>query len=348
MKYFKISTKKDYDEDNFIMKKLDKKIDDTKYEKLEKIIYKKDKNKFDIFGDSISPKEIEIYIFADERKKINNQWDYIAILIIPSDKISKALEILKEHRQKIGYNKEIKFSSVNKKAKGEKFELAKNWLLEIIKDGQENRGIFYFNILGIDRNNLDFRFFGNDNTPKGKYANIYNRFFRTVFLSGVKSFFHDYDNIIVKNIFHDTEGNLESHKYFNWHLIWKVTKNEEKINFNNDEIIFLNSDPDKEQNYKEFSDFIQLIDIIVGSISYCLDYSNPNNMGQEKLGKIILPLVERLIYKSSNKNSKYGYFNKYKLSFFPKVKLNFNNNLQSEIYTVREIALKNKNQLSLF
>jgi hypothetical protein len=314
-----------------------------------KRIYKREDKKIDIFGNPIPPKEIEIYIFADERKKVNNRWDYIATLIIPSNKISKAAEILKGHRQKIGYDKEIKFSNINKKAKGEKFELAKNWLSEIVRDGREKRGVFYFNILGIDREKLDFNCFGEDNTPKGKYANIYNRFFRTVFLSGVKSFFGGHDSIIVKNIFHDTEGNLESHKYFNCHLIWKIEQTEENIHFDNNEIIFLNSDPSREHVYKEFSDFIQLIDVIVGSISYCLDYSNPKNRGQEKLAQIMLPLVDRLINKSSNRNSSYGYFNKYKLSFFPKGKMHSSDcNLQDQIYTAgRRIALQDKGQLLL-
>jgi len=92
----------------------------------------------DIFGNSISPTNIELYIFADERKKINNRWDYIAILIIPTYKIGDALSILEKHRKEIGYYEEIKFSKVNRKAKGEKFELSKRWLQEIITEEQRN------------------------------------------------------------------------------------------------------------------------------------------------------------------------------------------------------------------
>lgn len=306
----------------------------------------------DIFGNPVLPKEVELYIFADERKKVDNRWDYIAILIIPADKISEALEILNEHRREIRYNGEVKFANVNKKAKGEKFELAKRWLEEIILDGQMRRGIFYFNILGIDRYNLNFEFFGNGNTPKGKYPNIYNRFFRTTFLSGVKSFFHEYDKILVKNIFHDSEGNLEQHEYFSWHLIWKVEQEEDKISFENDEIIFINSDLRKEKKYKyeEISNFIQLTDVIVGAVSYCLDYSNPNNKGQKQLAELILPLVDRLVNSPSNKNSRFGYFNKYRLAFFPKQVLRETNiKLDGEMYTRRKIKLKEKksDQLSL-
>jgi len=117
----------------------------------------------------------------------------------------------------------------------------------------------------------------------GKYANIYNRFFRTTFLSGVKSFFAKYDKVIIKNIFHDSEGNLEQHDYFSWHLPWKIGKEEDKVFFKNGEIIFINSNSKKEFKYKKFSNFIQLIDVIIGSVSYCLDYPNPNNKGQEQL-----------------------------------------------------------------
>jgi len=36
----------------------------------------------DLFENAILPEEIGIYIFADERKKVNNRWDYIGILWI--------------------------------------------------------------------------------------------------------------------------------------------------------------------------------------------------------------------------------------------------------------------------
>lgn len=298
------------------------------------------------------PEEIGLYIFADERKNINDRWDYIAILIVPGSNVEKALKILNKHRNEVGYYNELKFGKINKKPKGEKFKLARRWLQEIIRDGKENRGIFYFNILGIDRNNLDFQYFGNGNTPKGKYANVYNKFFRTVFLSAIKSFFYKYNKIVIKGIFHDSEGNLETHKYFSWHLIWKIKQTEDKIQFENDRIVFINSDKNKEKTkYKKFSDFIQLVDLIVGSVSYCLDYSNPHNIGQKELAKIMLPLVDRVVNNPSNKNSSFGYFGKYRITFFPKQELTENdlygNKLTGKIYTKRKIQLK-EGKLTLF
>jgi len=119
----------------------------------------KGKMKTDLFGnpitlrETIKPRGIEIYIFADERKKVGNRWDYIAILVVPAEKISEALRILTKHREEVGYYRELKFSQI-KKAKGEKFNLANRWLQEIIDDGKLGRDIFHFNILGIDRSNL--------------------------------------------------------------------------------------------------------------------------------------------------------------------------------------------------
>ena len=295
----------------------------------------------DIFGNDVQPKEIELTLFADERKNINNRWDYLCLLIIPTNKIKEAFDIIEscrlvdkwpqKEKGKIMYEGELKFSEINKDAKGEKFEVAKKWLEEIINDGKEGRGIFYCSILGIDRHMLHFSNFGKGSSPKGKYANIYNRFFRTNFLASIKTFFSKYDIIIVESIFHDKEGNLEQHLYFDWHLIWKVEREEENIFFVSDKIIFVESDHQKEKNYSWASHFIQMADILVGSVTYCLDYTNPSNKGQKELAKLILPLVYRLVEMPTNKNSSFGYFNKYKLSFFP--------NSEGEVYTLRKIKL---------
>ena len=285
-----------------------------------------------LFGEKIRPKEIEIFIFADEKKNVSERWDYIAILIIPFEKIDNALEILNAHRQEINYYYELKFSNISK-ARGKKFELAERWITEIIEDGKRERGIFYFHILGIDRDNLDYTYFGEGETPKGKYANIYNRFFRTVFLGAVKEFFDNFDKIIVDTVFHDKEGHLQTHKYFPWHLIFKVEREEKNIKFKNKKIFFIESDHNKEKDFTKFSHFIQLTDVIVGVVSYCLDFEKFSNKGYFKLGKIFLPLVDRLINNPKNKNSSFGYYKKYKVSFFP--------DKNGEVYQKRDIKLKN-------
>ena len=296
----------------------------------------------DIWGNKIQPKEIKLFLFADERKRVkvrgrDERWDYLCLLVIPSNKIDAAIEILKHHRGEVEYFEELRFREINKKAKGKKFELAKRWLEEIIEDGKQGRGIFYFSILGIDKNKLDFSCFGEGDSPKGKYANVYNRFFRTNFLSTIKSFFDEYDSIIVERIFHDREGNLEQHEYFNWHLIWKVEREEERIFFASDKIIFVESDHRKEKNFPWASHFIQLADILVGSVSYCMELSNPRHKGQKELAKVMLPLVEKLVYRADNKNSRFGYFKKYKLAFFPKTEKR--EELPNQVYTKRDLAL---------
>ncbi|MCD6124407.1 hypothetical protein J7J62_04460, partial [bacterium] len=85
--------------------------------------------------------------------------------------------------------------------------------------------------------------------------------------------------------------------------------------------------------FTEFSHFIQLTDVLVGVVSYCLDFEKLNNEGYFKLGKILLPLVDRLINNPKNKNSSFGYYKKYKVSFFP--------DKNGEVYQKRDIKLKN-------
>lgn len=299
-----------------------------------------------IFGDSLETNLIHLTIFADERKNINNQWNYICMLIVPTEKIEASLEALNKERERISYNFELKFSGLNKSGKGKKVELALAWINKIIDDGKNKYDTYYFKVLGIDCDKIDYSYFGNSKNAKGKYSNLYNRFFRSSLVSCLKYFFKKTSIIEIDNIIHDSEGLLESHDYFDLHCIWKIQE-EEGIKFNCNKIIFPLSDHNKESNYPSFSHFIQLCDVLVGSISYCFDYSNKDNLGQEKVALIILPLVRRIVEKPRNKNSKYGYFRKYDIDFFPNRKIDKINNeniqiLKGEMYKNRTIKLKEK------
>ncbi|HMW04711.1 MAG TPA: hypothetical protein PK079_09915 [Leptospiraceae bacterium] len=257
----------------------------------------------------IEKKEIEsVTIFCDERKNINGQWNYLILLIIPTIQLETALAILTEKRNRIGYNFELKFSDI-KKDHGDKFLLASEWIDLIKKDSQK---IFHFKILGIDISKFKNKNFGGD-VKKGEYsANMYNRFFRTNLL-GLKYFFNPLN---IDNIFHDTEGNLENHSYFNWHSIWKVNTTEDNITINSKRIYFINSNHNLEAEYSNYSQLIQLSDIVLGSVSNCFD-TNMNNIGQQKLSLKIKDLVERIINNPLNKNSSYNYYKRCDISFFP-------------------------------
>ena len=43
--------------------------------------------------------------------------------------------------------------------------------------------------------------------------------------------------IRIKNIFHDTEGNLQDHEYFDWHVIQQASKEEPRVQFTRDKVV---------------------------------------------------------------------------------------------------------------
>ena len=311
----------------------------------------------DIFGNRRNISCENITIFADERKNINNRWNYMGLVFIPTYNIQNAFNLLNKHRKAISYFNALKFSDLNKKGYGEKVDLAKAWLNEIIEDGKQGRNNFYFKLLGLDKTKINYSCFGNEKSEKGKYANIYNRFFRSALIGGLKYFFNFRNKeLIIDSIFHDSEGNLENHEYFDWHCIKKIISdstgikiNHDKIKINHDKIIFVKSDHNIEPKYPFYSQFIQLVDILIGSITYCIDYTNPRNNGQRIVSELILPLIDRQINNPYNKNSRFGYFRKYDIDFFPSNQL-VENDIQfvdSKMYKRRTLELKRQTSMQI-
>lgn len=285
----------------------------------------------DLFG---NPRQSHkaITLFADERKNINGNWHYLGLLIIPSCKLQTAMARLESHRENLNLlDSEIKFSGMNKNGKGTKFACAMKWIDELLNDSAD---LFYSSILGIDQSKLDFSYFGPEKDKGGrKYANIYNRFFRTNVIGAIKYFFQN-TPVIIDQVFHDSEGNLENHRYFPGHLSFKL-QGDLQIEFNND-IHFVHSNPKNEDYFKEFSTFIQLVDIIVGCVSYCFDYSSAGNKGQKALAQKLLSVVEEAISETWRLSPKCA------ISFFPSKKISEVDSIENRglCYSNRPIKLK--------
>jgi len=264
----------------------------------------------------MNQKDIHISVFADERKRIDNRWDYIGLLIIPTLFLEEILVTLIDCRICVNYNHELKFSALNSSGTGEKKELADKWIDIFIDDAKYSPDRLYFKAFGVDTDNLNYSFFSDEGSSHGTYATIYNRFFRTALHGSLKYFFPN-KNIIVDQIIHDNEGHLQNHGYFDWHTIWKLQEIENVIKFNCNNVLFVDSDHNYEMKYSDLSHFIQLVDVILGAISYCLHFTNPRNKSQYLIAKKMLPLVKRIILNPDNKNSSYGYYRKYDICHFP-------------------------------
>ena len=176
----------------------------------------------DMFGADMQEEGISLSIYCDDRKidgqqhPNNESWLYIALLIIPDSKKAEILDVLNKYRNNkdIKYYGELKFHKLNKTSRISTIaRLAKLWLQEVIDDSNKR---LYLKILGIRRDNLLFELFGSDDSSRGKYANIYNRFFRAAFLGALNSYFprEKYENITISGLFHDRQGRLEAHEFF--------------------------------------------------------------------------------------------------------------------------------------
>jgi hypothetical protein len=144
-------------------------------------------------------------------------------------------------------------------------------------------------------------------------ANIYNKFFRTVIDYGLKTYFSKYGKIIIKNIFYDKKEELERHYFFNYKNLEKLRYESSKnIEFKNN-IIFVESDHKDEENYPDESHFVQLIDLIIGSIRHNV-FRISDSKKKDEVARKIRPVLNKL-----RKN----YFDSsiLRVSFFPKNKI---------------------------
>ena len=223
--------------------------------------------------------------------------------------------------------------------------IADRWLDFFLNDTTQT----YFYIFGIDLLNLDYSTFG-ESKGNDKFNTIYNRLFRTAIKKSIKTYFSKYKSIIVKNIFHDN-SDLENHKYFPWHCIYKLDKDDEKLFFSCDKIDFIDSDHNKSKNLR--SNLIQYIDLLLGLSFNALHFSSRDD-NKVKLTERYLPVLERIMKEPRNINSRYKHYNRLGIDFFPKHKISNLSEAEKEFvkydsfYKEREIRIYRKNQKTLF
>lgn len=181
----------------------------------------------------------------------------------------------------------------NSRSSNSQREISKKWLNYLIENNIRDRKEIYFNILFVDLDTLQIENFGTQKV----HENIYNKFFRTVIHYGVKSFFGN-KNVTIKKVFHD-KGSMENHGYFPYLNLMKLDLDLGKYGLIEDkEIAFIDSD---HRNYLresndllEESHLIQLIDLLIGSITQNIYYLSDDRLKKE-LAMIVRPLVNRLL-----------------------------------------------------
>lgn len=281
------------------------------------------------------PSSIQLDAYCDESygEGSGSGWKYFGILFVPHEKRKLLLTELnnrrcltkKAWRWQIGectkpcnyHDKNDEEMSYKKCSKSEsRARISKSWVEDLlIKTNNLRRlDLVYFTIFGLDINKLDKGNFGPQESIDEAY---YNRFFRTAFYQ-CKYFFSEFDNIVVNTIYHD-KGNQEDYVGFPMHINRLLKKTDEKITIESERIIFINSDhrrySKEEVELKEHSQFIQFIDVILGSIVCCLNGSS-DNPRKNALAMSIEPLLRKMMANPFDKDS--PYYRKHSIQFFPK------------------------------
>lgn len=330
---------------------------------------------------------IKLDTYCDEIHRVTDNsgstWMYMGMLFVRHDQKEALLKELLDMRciqrnswewdesqcpYKCGYHDrndtEIKYSDLHRS--NARYRIACRWLNDFLieKNNRGNRGMVYFNIIGLNLTNMNLEYFGSD---KSRDLTIYNRFFRTVLKGGAKYFFSEYDNIIIETLYHD-KGSQQMHNYFPWYTGYRLNlEDDDKILVENEDVVFVDSNHriylNEDGNLRNESQFIQFMDLILGSIYCCLH--NPAERKEKKgVGQIMMPLLQRLLNNPRNVNSNYHYYRKQQISFFPKNRLTdltrvyqqldiFGNKtddsgIPDNFYTKRPILLQPKEQTTLF
>ena len=258
----------------------------------------------------------KLWAFVDERKNIADEWYYFLVLLIPDEQATLVKSWL--HSAREDFHSPIKFAKLNSNGRGRKVEIAKTWMQEVLRSARDDRNDLYFSLTGLNLNRLDPKAFGGANCAHGQtLANIHNRFFRKSLSNAITDFWGGAP-ILIRKVFHDSEGNLQNHQYFDWHAISKTMSDHSHITFESDNITFVLSDHRKEKHHENASHIIQLVDVLLGAITYCFHPSHSRNKGQEEVAMETVELVKRLSHAPRNPNSAYNYYKKFKVGFFPK------------------------------
>ncbi|WP_297420742.1 hypothetical protein [Thermococcus sp.] len=295
--------------------------------------------------------QVEVDVFVDEiqpnpSKKIN--FMYIGALFVPVDKRSSLVGHLLQRRcaiLKTWYVNPKKCPEFNKfpeckrlhwrsddrihytdmgKIGSRKYEIAESWIRFLVEENnKKGLDLVYFNILGINLDNIDHKKFGG----KRSLLPIYSRFFRTTILGGAKFFFGK--DVVIRKMYHDN-GTQSKNPNFKRQVPLMMRKG---LAIRNTKVIFVDSNHHSYRNDNdlyEASNLLQFIDLILGTVYGNIhtpyDITSKKGKAKHNLAKLMYPLVSRLILNPKNRNSSFNYYKRQQIMFFPKERITSRSN----------------------
>lgn len=200
-------------------------------------------------------------------------------------------------------NTVIHFTEINRSR--DRKIIADKWLTAL-KNSLNDK--IKFKILVIDLDKLDCGRFGSHKVD----LNIYNKFFRTLLKGGIRYLYYG-EHVQIKCVYHD-KGSQEKHDYFpELNLAKLELETSDSLSIQNKNIEFIDDDHRMYLNNGDYesvkhSQFIQLIDIILGSFSQL--FSNlSENEGKKEVAENMREIIESIF----DREWKYHH----SISFFP-------------------------------
>lgn len=260
----------------------------------------------DLFGNIISHQET-FTLFQDEAGCKDTNFFYLGFLLVNNKFGREILNKIVEAKGEKSRESEITFKEIRKD--DYRVRIATQWLQLADKWLQEAKIRFF--VLGVNKNNLK-NFWDNSWSFE---KNIYLRFFEI----GINSLIGWFSN--------DSRFNRKlkiSHIFYEYGNYNDERKNKIKwmSRLSNCEIckpVYSNPKKQKtiDEKLAEFSNLLQLTDVLLGVTKYSFIRINENNVGKQKCVDKFIDIVERFNdeKKAYRKNSRY--YKKYMLQFFP-------------------------------
>ena len=248
-------------------------------------------------------------------------FSYHGYLFCSEDSLDWLCHRLKQIRSDVGCeeDKRIHFKELRSGCSGStRTKTAVGWAKFFVNDMY---GKAWFNLLGINLQNVDYDFFGPPADGGARDYRIYNRFFEMGLYSACRFFFDQSTDLVeILDIFSEARS-LTSSDPFLIHAADKIGRRRSNITMNCTKVTLVAGDIRKERDFPEYVDIINLVDVLIGGCSQVFDYSSRSKTGCEEVAKILVPICER--FTTTPYNPKSRYFKKYSATFFPKKRITF-------------------------
>lgn len=306
--------------------------------------------KFDLFGNQVKEKTVEVNIYADEAMDrkcpyTGNNWHYTCLIVERLDNplLDEIISLRhcgfnpddESYRQNEYFDKNNKIIHWVDLSSADEKNICKRWFDFILNPNKSEQKFFCY-ILGINES-----FLNPDEFDKNKKFNsIYNRFFRTAIEYSLKCFFNG-KKVIIKKIYH--EQGQQQHSRFKWHPIDKLSEEEQVLfHFECKNIQFLG----KDHTVDARSNILQLCDCFLGAVVNIIhgleNHDSKRARSKIDILKNLLPLVGSMTDKRYGKNSEYVNGNRIMIRFFPKSKTQQDTleRKTNQFYTNRRLKFK--------